>query len=92
MAFFCGILLLPEKKAIFFSILQSSRGVLRNFTKFTGKHLRQILLFNKVASLRPEASTILKKETLAQVLSCEFCKISKNSFSYRTPWVATSDP
>ena len=53
MAFFCGILLLPEKKANFFSILQSSRGVLRNFTKFTGKHLRQSLLFSKVAGLRP---------------------------------------
>ena len=23
------------------------RGVLRNFTKFTGKHLRQSLFFNK---------------------------------------------
>ena len=27
----------------------------------------------------------IKKETLAQVYSCEFCKISKNTFSYRTP-------
>ena len=24
------------------------RGVLRNFTKFTGKHLRQSLFFNEV--------------------------------------------
>ena len=28
------------------------RGVLRNFAKFTGKHLRQILFFNKVAKKR----------------------------------------
>ena len=28
------------------------KGVLRNFTKFTGKHLCQILYFNKVAGLR----------------------------------------
>ena len=28
--------------------------------------------------------------TLAQVLSCEFCKIFKNIFFYRTPLVATS--
>ena len=28
------------------------------------------------------------KETLAQVFSCEFYKISKNTFSYRTPPVA----
>ena len=27
----------------------------------------------------------VKKETLAQVFSCEFCEISKNTFSYRTP-------
>ena len=31
-----------------------------------------------------------KKETLAQVFSCEFCAISKNTFSYRTPSVAPS--
>ena len=30
-----------------------------------------------------------KKETLAQVfVSCEFCEISKNTFSYRTPLAA----
>ena len=28
--------------------------------------------------------------TLAQMFSCEFCKISKNTFSYRTPKVAAS--
>ena len=55
------------------------KGVLRNFTKFTGKHLYQSLIFNKVAGLR------LKKETLAQVFSCKFCETSKNTFSYRTP-------
>ena len=55
------------------------KGALRNFAKFTGKHLRQRLFFNKV-----------KKESLAQVFSCEFCKISKNNFFYRTPPVAAS--
>ena len=33
----------------------------------------------------------IKKETLAQVFSSEFCEISKNTFSYRTPPVAASD-
>ena len=42
-------------------------SVLKNFTKFTGKHLCQSLFF--------------KKETLAQVLPCEFCEIFKNTFS-----------
>ena len=32
----------------------------------------------------------IKKETMAQVFSCEFCEISKNKFCYRTPLVATS--
>ena len=29
------------------------KGVLRNFTKFTGKHLCQSFFFNKVAGLTP---------------------------------------
>ena len=31
-----------------------------------------------------------KKETLAQVFSCEFCEIFKNTRFYRTPPVAAS--
>ena len=57
---------------------------LRNLAKFTAKHLWQSLFFNKVAGL-------IEKETLAQVFSCEFCQISKNTFSYRTPPMAASD-
>ena len=33
----------------------------------------------------------IKKETLAQVFSCEFCQISKNTYLHRTPPVADSD-
>ena len=51
------------------------KGILRNFSKFTGKHLCQSLFFNKVA-----ACHFIKKETLAQVFSCEFWEISKNIF------------
>ena len=36
------------------------------------------------------ACNFIKKETLAQVLSCKFCEISKNNFFYRTPPVAVS--
>ena len=43
------------------------KGVLRNFAKFTGKHLCQ----------RPAS---LLKKTLAQLLSCEFREIFKNTF------------
>ena len=61
------------------------RGVLINFPKFTGKHLCQSIFFNKVADLN-----FIKKETLTQVFSCEFCEISKNIFSYRAPLMAAS--
>ena len=46
------------------------------------------LFFNKVAGLW--ACNVIEKETLAQVFSHEFCEISKNTFSYRTPPVAAS--
>ena len=39
---------------------------------------------------RPEACIFIKKETLAQVFSCEFCEIYKNNFYYRTPLLAAS--
>ena len=32
----------------------------------------------------------IKKETLAQVFSCEFCEISKNTFLYKTTLLAAS--
>ena len=63
------------------------KGVLRNFTKFTGKHLCQRLFFNKVSG---KGCNFIKKETLAQAFSCEFCEIFKNTFFYRTPLVAAS--
>ena len=43
-----------------------------------------VSFFNKVLI------NFIQKETLAQVFSCEFCGISKNIFSYRTPPVAAS--
>ena len=52
------------------------KGVLRNFAKFTGKHLCQGPFFS-----RSEAGNFIKKEIVAQVFSCKFCEISKNTFS-----------
>ena len=51
---------------------------LKNFFKFTGKHLCQSLFLNKVEGLK--TATLLKKRQ-AQVFSCEFCEIFKNIFS-----------
>ena len=66
------------------------KGVLRNFAKFTRKHLCQSLFFNKAADLRPKACNFFKKETLEQVFSCEFCEISQNTFCHRTAPVSAS--
>ena len=76
------------------TLLKSSRPdvfcekyVLRNFTKFTGKQLCQGLFCNKVAGI---VCNFIEKETMAQVFSCEFCQISKNTFFYRTLLLAPS--
>ena len=45
-------------------------------------------VLNKAADHRP--ATLLKKEILTQVFSCEFCGIFKNAFFYRTLPVAAS--
>ena len=62
------------------------KGVLRNFAKFTGKHLCQSLFLDKVAW----PASLLKK-ALSEVFFSEFCEISKNTVSYRTPLVAASN-
>ena len=54
------------------------KGILRNLATFTGKHLCQSLLLNKVAGFK--ACNFIKKETLAQVFSCKCCVISKDTF------------
>ena len=67
------------------------KSVLRNFAKFTGKHLCQILFLNKVATGKhlcqsplfntvPWAYNFIKTETLTQLFSFEFYKISKSTF------------
>ena len=38
---------------------------------------------------RPKGCTLLKKETLVEMFSCEFCEISRSNFFYRTHIGAT---
>ena len=54
------------------------KGVLRNFTKFTGKHLCQSLLFNKVAGPRP--ATLLKKRLWHRCFPVNFAKFLRTPF------------
>ena len=54
-----------------------NKSILKNFANFTGKKpVPESFLIKK----RPEACKFIKKETLAQVFSCEFWDISKNNF------------
>ena len=57
-----------------------TKGVFRNFPKFTGKHLWQSLFLIRLQASGFRPGTLLKKETLVQVLSCESCEIAKNTF------------
>ena len=58
------------------------KGFLRNFAKFTGKHLLQSLFFNKVVGL--QVCNFIKKEALAQMFSCEFCKFLRTPLLQNT--------
>ena len=53
------------------------KGALRNFAKFTGKHLYQSLFLNKVVGL---ACNLIKKESLAQVFPVNFTKFLSTPF------------
>ena len=59
------------------------KGVLKNFTKFTGKHLCQSFFFNKVAG-RPAA--LLKKRPWHRCFPVNCVKILRTSFLIEKPW------
>ena len=86
--YFTVFIFLFDTCLLFSEAVFYKKGVLRNFAKFTGKHLCQWLFFRKVG--RPKVSNFIKKGSLAEVFSCEFCKISKNTSFYRTPPVVAS--
>ena len=58
------------------------KGVLRNFTKFTGKHLCQSLFLNNVAGLRP--ATLLKKKLWHRCFHVDFVKFLRTPFLQNT--------
>ena len=64
-------------------------GVVRNLAKFTGNTCARVSFFDKVAGLR--AAILCKKKALAQMFSCEFCEISKDTFIHRRLLVAAFD-
>ena len=54
------------------------KGVLKNFTKFRGKHLCQSLFFNKVADLSP--TTLLKTRLWHRFFPVNFSKFLRAPF------------
>ena len=53
------------------------KDVLRNFVKFTEKHLCQSLFYNKCAGLRP--ATLLKKRLYCMCFSVDFAKFLRTT-------------
>ena len=66
-------------KNVFLEILQNSQ-----------ENTCARISFSFKLQARPEGCNFIKKESQAQVLSCEFSEISKNPLFYRTPPVAAS--
>ena len=64
-------------------------GVLRNFTKFTGKHLCQPLFFNKVTGLRP--TTLLKKRLWHRCFLVNFAKILRTPLFAEQLWTTVPE-
>ena len=58
------------------------KGALRNFAKFTGKHLRQSLFFNKIEDLNPATSS--KKSLWHRCFPVNFAKFLRTSFLQNT--------
>ena len=58
------------------------KGVIRNFTKFTGKYLSQSPFFNKVAG--PRLATLLKKRHWHRCFHVNFVKFLRTPFLQNT--------
>ena len=70
--------------------------VLRNFAIFTGKHLCWSLFLIKLKASHAKVwfqwgLQLYSKETLTQVFSYEYCKISKKTYFEKYLWMAASD-
>ena len=60
------------------SVRSVRKGVLRNFAQFTGKHLCQSLIFNRVAGLR--SAILLKKKLWHKCFPVKFAKFLRTPF------------
>ena len=77
----------PLSEYFIFIWVFRKKGVLRNFTKYRGKHICLSLFFNKVAVLKKRlwhryfpGNFALKKRLWYRCFSCACCEISKKNF------------
>ena len=61
-------------------------GVLKMYTKFTGKHLCWSLFLVNYSNLQ-----LYEIETPTKVFSCEFCKTFKNTYFIEHLWATVSE-
>ena len=73
---FFKVIVKPQPEAV--ARCSAKKDVLRNFTKFIGKHLCQSLFFNKVSGLRP--TTLLKKKHWHRCFNVNFVKFLRTLF------------
>ena len=76
--------LFPYAESVIWRCSIYRKGVLRDFTKFTGKHLCQRIFFNKVACLR--SATLLKKSLWHRCFPVNFAKFLRTPFFTKHLW------
>ena len=69
---------MDDVSCVFKSQKQSSEGVIKSLTKFTGKYLCRSRFFNKVAGLR--AGTLLKNRPWHSCFPVDFVELLRTPF------------
>ena len=76
-----GIIVRSSRSEVF-----CNKDVLRNFAKFTGKPLCQSPFLNKVAGLRPDACSFIKKRLWHRCFPVNFAKFLGTPFLKEHHW------
>ena len=72
-------------------LLVISKGALKNFANFTGKHLCRVKCEPKSLIYPYSLHLHYKKDSCTQLFFSGFCRIFKNTFLLEHSWASTSD-
>ena len=72
-------------------LLVFSKGVLKNFANFTGKHLCRVKCEPKSLIYPYSLHLHYKKDSCTQLFFSGFCRIFKNTFLLEHSWASASD-